>query len=138
MELLHHINVVETGRTGLAPTDIFKAAGHVFLPVQVIGGIAAAPQGRFRRLQHGGHGFGGQQARPVQVQVGAALDGQGVDRHIGRVQGQTPGKGIGKARGTVAGQTGDEVHIDGREARRHGVLVGSYHIRRCVAASHTL
>ena len=54
MQLLHHIYVVKSGIARPAPAGVFKAAGHIFLPVKIIRLIAALPQRILRTREHGG------------------------------------------------------------------------------------
>ena len=43
VQLLHDIDIIQSLRAAYAPADVFKAAGHVLLPVEVVG-VKFAPR----------------------------------------------------------------------------------------------
>ena len=52
MQLFHDVDVVEPRAAGLRPADVFKAAGHVLLAVEIIGGKTMFTQRGVGIVQH--------------------------------------------------------------------------------------
>ena len=94
VQLLHHVDVVQTVEVIPAPAHVFKTAGHIFLPVQVVGLVGKAPQGFVCVVHHPGHFLGGGQALPLFKEVSAFFQRKSVDGDVGGIQG---GNGIQRA-----------------------------------------
>mgnify|MGYP006982910260 CR=1 FL=1 len=135
MHLLHHIDVVKSGRSRAAPADVLKAAGHVFLPVEIVGRVARRAERGLRTGQHLRHIVRRGKLHPPGIEVRALFEGQRVDGHVLRGQRQHLPQRIGKRRGVIAGQARDKVHIHSVIARCARRLIGGHGLRRSVAAA---
>ena len=138
MELLHHINIVQAEISVPAPAHVLQAAGHILLPVEVIGRVAPGGQGLVGVADHGLHRLLGGQPAPVGEQVCALLQRQGMDRDVGGIQRQDPVQRIGKARRIISRQAGDQIHVDAGKAGGNSLAEGPLHICRRVPAAHVL
>ena len=52
MQLLHDVDIIQPLGSGYAPSGVFKAAGHILLPVQVVGVEVRLPEGGVGVVQH--------------------------------------------------------------------------------------
>ena len=135
-ELLHHIDVVEAQIPVPAPAHVFQAAGHVLLPVEVVGGVAPAAEPLVGVVHHGLHRRLAGQTLPAGEELRPLFQGQGVDGDVGGIQGQDPVQGAGKALRVVPGQARDEIHVDALKTRLPGLGEGPLHVRGGVGAAH--
>ena len=94
-----------------APAHVFQVLQGVLLAVEVIGPVARLGQ-QAAFFQHGGHV--GVVVFPLVLDddPGGPLEGQGVHGDVLRVEGNGLPQTVLKALHRVAGQTGDEVHVD--------------------------
>ena len=70
-QLLHDTDVVEVHAARLCPADVFKAAGHELLPVQIVGRVALRGQPVVREVEHFRHLGRGRRWRTLQRNAGA-------------------------------------------------------------------
>ena len=85
MHLLHHIDVVKSGRSRAAPADVLKAAGHVFLPVEIVWYKTMRPKRCFRAGEHLRDILICRKRRPVLEQIRALFERQRMDRDVAGV-----------------------------------------------------
>ena len=112
VQLFHHVYVIKPGIARLAPADVFKAAGHVLLPVEIVGCKAVRAERPLRVLQHPGHvRLTGQYNTPLE-QIRALFQRQRVYRDVARPEGHDLTQRIGEAVRRVGGQARDEIHVD--------------------------
>ena len=128
VQLVHHIDVVQAVETIPAPAHVFKAAGHVFLPVEVVGPVAGRAEGLLGVVHHLCNLFLGGQTLPLFKQIGALFQRQGVHGDVAGIQGGDRVQGAAEARKAVCGETRDEVHVDGVKAKPGGLLKGAEHV----------
>ena len=112
MQLFHHVYVIKPGIARLAPADVFKAAGHIFLPVKIVGRKAVRAERPLRVLQHPGHIRLTRQHNTPLEQIRALFQRQRVYRDVARAEGHDLPQRIGKSVRRVGRQTRDEVHVD--------------------------
>ena len=136
MQLLHHGDVVKARVAGLAPADIFKAAGHIFLPVEVVGLVPGTSKRGLGAGKHLGHGLTAGEAPAVLVELGGFFEGQGVDRDVAGVQADDLTDRIQEGIRRVAGESGNQVHIDAVKPGGLGVGVGPEGLGGGVAAAN--
>ena len=88
MQLLHHVDVVQPRKARLAPADVLEAAGHVLLPVEVVGRVALVAQAALRAFQHFPHLVRCRKPQAVEIEIRALFEREGVHRHVRRPQRQ--------------------------------------------------
>ena len=71
VQFLHHINIIQAVPIIPAPADIFVIAGHIFLPVEIIGLVAGLSKLLPAVVQHPGDLLTGGELLPVFKKVGA-------------------------------------------------------------------
>ena len=135
MQLLHHVDVVKPFKAGLAPAHVLEAAGHVFLPVEVVGRVARLPQTLPGKAEHIVHVFRRGQRFPGEKQVRALFQGQGVDGDVGGAEGEDLFQRIGKGGHRVRRQAGDQIHVDALKTGLLGVAEGPHRSFSRVAAA---
>ena len=128
MHLFHHVDVIQAVQTVPAPSHIFKAAGHVLLPVEVIGLVAKAVEGTVGIVHHLGHIPGGGQVFPLLKEVGALFQGQGMHGDVSGIQRGYRIQRAAEAVIAVSRQAGNEIHVDGLETGILRFFVGPEHI----------
>ena len=138
MQFLHHIYVVKSGIARPAPAGVFKAAGHIFLPVKIIRLIAALPQRILRAREHGGDRLLRRKLHARAEQRRALFQSQRVHRNIAGVQVQHLPDGIGKARRIIRRQSRNQVHIDIVKPGLNGLFIRLDGLLRRVPAAHSL
>ena len=116
MKLLHNIDVVPPGSSRPAPAHIFKAAGHVLLPVEIVGGKPRAPQGGGSVIQHGGHLLHCGNPGALQGDTASLLQGKGVNGDIVCAESDDLVQSPPEALRRILRQPGDEVHVHVGEA----------------------
>ena len=132
VQLLHDIDIIQSLRAGYAPAHIFKAAGHVLLPVQVVGGEAGGAQGGVGIVQHLRHRFRRRDGAALQRQAAALLQRQRVDGDVVRAAFDALVQRVPESLRRVGGQSGNEIHVHMGEAHGGGQLHGGQNIRRRV------
>ena len=119
--------------TRLAPAHVFQVLQGVLLAVEVIGPVARLGQ-QVALFQHGGYIGVVVLLLVLNDDAGSTLEGKGVHGDVLRVQRDGLPQAALKAFHRVAGQTGDQVHVDIIVARlaRFGVAVQNV-LRRVLA-----
>ena len=135
MQLFHDVDVVKSCAAGLRPANVFKAAGHVLLAVEVIGGKTILTQRGVGIVQHFGNFLRAGNAAAFKRDAAALFEGQGVHRNVVRAHGDNLVKAPCKARGRILGKACDEIHVDVREARAPDLFHRAANIVRRVAAA---
>ena len=112
MYLFHHVDVIQAVPAVPAPAHVLERAGHILLPVQIIGLVAKKRQLFVGISHHPGHFLGRREIYPLFKQVRALLQRQGMHRDVGGVQGRHRVQGVAEALVSVAGKACDQVHVD--------------------------
>ena len=125
---LHDVHVVLAGVAGQGIAHVFLIAGHMLLPVEIIGRKAHLPGGFYAHANHGRRLVSVRQRGVFQVHAAGALDGQGVHGKAFRMQ--PPGRlhGAGKIFRLFPRQSGDHVHVDMPHALRPGHGISLLHL----------
>ena len=116
VKLFHHVYVIPAGKSRLAPACVFKTAGHVFLPVEIVWLETARAQRLLRVMEHLPDRLARWQRRPVLEQIRALFERQRVNRHIAGAKRENLRKRSGEFLRRVARKPRDEVHVDILEA----------------------
>ena len=135
MQLLHDVDIIQSLRTGYAPAYVLEAAGHVLLPVEVVGGEPGGTQGIVGVVQHGGYVLRRGDGQTLQQDAAALLQAEGVDGDVVRAEGQALVQRAAEALRCVGGQSGDEIHVHMGEAHGGGQRHGRLDVRRRVPAA---
>ena len=135
VQLFHDVDVVEPRAAGLRPADIFKAAGHVLLAVEIIGGKTILTQRGVGIVQHFGNLLRAGDAAALKRDAAALFERERVHRDVVRAHGDDFVKAPCKALGRILGQARDEVHVDVREVRGAHLLHGTADVVRRMAAA---
>ena len=138
MQFLHHIYVVKPGIARPAPASIFKAAGHIFLPVKIIRFIVVLPQRILRAREHGGDRLLRRKLHAGAEQRRTLFQSQRVHRNIAGVQVQHLPDRIGKACRIVCRKSCDQIHVDIVKPCMHRLLIRLDGLPRRVPAAHGL
>ena len=134
-QLRHDVHVVPALPAGAAPTHVLKAAGHILLPVEVVGDETCGPQGRGGIVQHGLHGRSIGNGETFHENAAALFQRQRVDGDVIGPQFQTFVQRTVEALRCIRRQTCDEVHVDVGEPVGPHQLHGPHRIRRDMAAA---
>ena len=113
---LHDIHIVLAGMPGDGIADVLLVAGHILLPVEIVG-LHAQGTGRFQaELHHLGSFHARWEAVILKMQPGRALDGQGMHGETFRLELLCVGHRAGKVLHRFTGQACDHIHIDVMDA----------------------
>ena len=117
MQLLHHVYVVISGIARAAPADVFKAAGHVLLTVEIVRLKRRRAELASGGVEHLRHVLArGERDAPLE-QIGALFECQRVNGDVARLQREHLPHRLGKRCRRVAGKPRDEIHVDVVKAR---------------------
>ena len=135
MQLLHHIYVVKPRIALAAPAGIFKAAGRVLLPVEIIRRKARRAELARCLREHIAHHLPPRQLRLRPRARRALFERQRVHRDVRGVHGENLLHRVRERRQRIARQPRDDVHVDVGKARRARHLVRVDGLPRRVAAT---
>ena len=135
---LHDVHIVQAGVPGQGIAHVFLIAGHVLLPVQVVGRKAHLPGGFQAHAHHGRCLVPIGERGVFQVHAAGALDGQGMHGEAFRVQPHGRLHGTGKVLRMLPRQPGDHIHVDMPHALRPGHGIGLLHLLRGVGTADHL
>ena len=112
-ELLHNAYVVDIFVSRLRPADVFKAAGHELLPVKIIRRVPRRFELFTRIAEHFADGLPVRQRRTLGEKARALFERERVHRDILGPQRDHLAHRVGKALRRIAGETRDEIHVEG-------------------------
>ena len=138
MQLLHDVDIIQSLRAGYAPSHIFKAAGHILLAIEVVGGEARRAQRGVGVVQHLRHCLCRWDGAALQRQAAALFQGQRVNGDVVRAASDALIQRLPEALRRVGGQARDEIHVHMGKAHGGGQLHGGENIRRRVPAADGL